>query len=68
LYFNGEMVASHNFDYAPVSGKLGVGGNANSEDATPQGVFDELAIWSRPLSPAEITWLYNNGAGHAYPY
>jgi len=54
--------------YAPVSGKLGVGANANCQNATPQGVFDELAIWSRPLSSGEIALLYNNGAGRAYPY
>jgi len=68
LYFNGAVVASANFGYAPVSGKLGVGANANCQDATPQGVFDELAIWSRPLSAGEIALLYNNGAGRAYPY
>jgi hypothetical protein len=68
LYFNGAAVSSANFGYAPVSGKLGVGANANCQDATPQGVFDELAIWSRPLSPAEIDLLYNNGTGRAYPY
>ena len=68
LYFNGEAVSSANFGYAPVSGKLGVGANANCQNATPQGVFDELAIWSRPLSPAEIDLLYNNGTGCAYPY
>jgi hypothetical protein len=68
LYFNGAVVSSANFGYAPVSGKLGVGANANCQDATPQGVFDELAIWSRPLSAGEIALLYNNGAGRAYPY
>ena len=68
LYFNGAAVSSANFGYAPVSGKLGVGANANCQDATPQGVFDELAIWSRPLSPAEIDLLYNDGTGRAYPY
>jgi hypothetical protein len=68
LFVNGAMVASHNFDYAPVSGKLGVGANANCDDATPQGIFDELVIWSRPLSQDEITLLYNNGSGRAYPY
>lgn len=31
------------------------------------GVFDELAVWNRTLSPSEITTLYNGGAGRFYP-
>ena len=26
-------------------------------------VFDEVAVWSRPLTPGEVRALYNNGAG-----
>lgn len=32
------------------------------------GKFDELGVWTRALSGAEITELYNAGAGLAYPY
>lgn len=32
------------------------------------GRIDELGIWSRVLSGAEITELYNGGAGLAYPF
>lgn len=31
------------------------------------GTIDEVAIWQRALSDAEITLLYNGGAGLAYP-
>lgn len=32
------------------------------------GVLDEIGIWSRALSGAEITSLYNGGAGLQYPF
>lgn len=32
------------------------------------GQMDEVGIWSRGLTPAEITQLYNGGAGLAYPF
>lgn len=33
---------------------------------TPYIYIDQLAIWSRVLTQAEITWLYNSGSGRAY--
>lgn len=32
------------------------------------GVIDEPAIWSRALSPTEVSQLYNGGAGLQYPF
>ncbi len=32
------------------------------------GQVDELAIWNRALSAAEVTQLYNSGAGKQYPF
>ena len=32
------------------------------------GRIDELGVWGRVLSPAEISELYNAGAGLAYPF
>lgn len=32
------------------------------------GMVDELALWSRVLTDAEVTELYNSGAGEAYPF
>jgi hypothetical protein len=32
-----------------------------------QGTIDEVAIWSRELSAAEVTELYGGGSGFAYP-
>lgn len=30
------------------------------------GLLDEVSFWKRTLTPDEITWLYNSGAGRAY--
>ena len=32
------------------------------------GMIDEVGVWARALSGAEITALYNSGAGLAYPF
>ncbi|NTW32175.1 MAG: LamG domain-containing protein [Bacteroidetes bacterium] len=32
------------------------------------GAIDEIGIWSRALTPAEVTSLYNNGTGLQYPF
>jgi len=32
------------------------------------GRIDELAMWKRMLTPAEITYLYNSGNGLTYPF
>jgi hypothetical protein len=42
--------------------KIGTGGVNELWD----GVIDEVAFYKRVLTPAERTWLYNNGAGHSY--
>ncbi len=33
-----------------------------------QGIIDEIGIWNRVLSQADVTRLYNNGDGLAYPF
>jgi len=32
------------------------------------GMLDECAVWSRELTAAEVTTLYNSGAGLTYPF
>lgn len=32
------------------------------------GIVDEVGIWNRALTPAEVTALYNNGNGRQYPF
>lgn len=43
--------------------KVGADVSASNWD----GIVDELGIWSRALTPSEVTSLYNAGAGLAYP-
>lgn len=47
--------------------ELGSGDN-NSSGARIDGWEDEVGIWSRALSPSEITTLYNGGSGLQYPF
>lgn len=45
-----------------------IGRAANVAGAYFQGRIDEVGIWSRALSGAEITQLYNSGNGLTYPF
>ena len=63
LYLNGVVAASLAFDYRPVSGRLGVGKHTDPNTGASEFLADELAIWSRNLSAAEVAQLYNNGSG-----
>ena len=44
-----------------------IGQEANREGYF-QGLIDEMGVWNRALSDAEITQLYNNGNGISYPF
>ncbi len=55
------------------SGTQSIGGTAMSVGATggtlhTSAYMDEIGVWSRALSGAEVTSLYNSGAGLAYPF
>ena len=41
---------------------------SDNADADLDGFMDEWGVWSRVLSDAEITELYNSGAGLSYPF
>lgn len=47
--------------------KIDTDQSANARDGF-DGNIDEFGVWSRALSGAEITELYNGGAGIQYPY
>jgi len=46
---------------------LNIGSHTNTA-AQMSGAIDELGYWHKVLSAAEITQLYNGGAGLAYPF
>lgn len=37
-------------------------------DGYLNGILDEVGVWSRKLTSAEVTSLYNSGSGLAYPF
>lgn len=47
---------------------LAIGRFLNDAAASIEGTIDEPAIWSRALSSAEVTSLYNSGSGLQYPF
>jgi hypothetical protein len=42
--------------------------SSNFDRGLKSYAIDEVGIWSRPLSAAEIAQLYNGGAGKFYPF
>jgi len=53
-YYNGVVVGTFNSNPPP--------------DRPIKGLIDECGIWSRALTGAEITTLYDGGAGLTYPF
>ena len=49
------------------SNNLTLGRQNNATNYT-NGVVDEVGIWSRALTSAEVTTLYNAGSGNQYPF
>lgn len=43
-------------------------GNRVAGDRYAIGTIDEIGVWSRALTPVEITQLYNNDKGLSYPF
>jgi len=71
LYVDGALVSSAFFDYAAgfeASTSLGIGYMAynHNPDYYYDGLLDEVALYSRALSEAEIIDHWNDGAGKSY--
>ena len=70
LYINGTLAAQTNTTLIPVGildptrePSIGIGNSGvSSDDFSFDGKIDELAIYSRALSPQEIQRIYNSGA------
>lgn len=43
-------------------------GRDNFDASKLDGRMDEVGIWTRALSPSEVSQLYNSGSGLAYPF
>ena len=67
-YLNGASVASGlaSGDGAGQSDAFNVGRNDNASNYSSAS-YDEMGIWTRALTAAEASQLYNGGAGLPYP-
>lgn len=56
--------AAHSAGIFDGTGTFRIGGDSFAENF--DGLVDQVGIWKRLLTGAEITWLYNSGAGRSY--
>ena len=64
LYLNGSFAIEHTLTTAAPIAETGgfvIGGHRAGTGRNYDGLIDEVAIWNRVLTPAEITSLYNSG-------
>jgi Concanavalin A-like lectin/glucanases superfamily len=66
-YSNGEFLASTEQNMY-IDSSIGIGASSYLSDFFTNGKIDEVGVWSRALSQDEITYLYNTGNGHSYPF
>ena len=62
FYFNGSLVGWADvsaFPYSSMMDQIAIGTGGS-------GLIDEVGLWTRELSAAEVAWLYNGGAGLPY--
>ena len=71
LYLNGvsdatAVAATGSITTNTATKKIGVNENGNNQFWS--GNIDECGVWSRALTPDEVTELYNSGSGLSYPF
>jgi hypothetical protein len=69
-YLNGhsEISQSTSSNYLIESGETAIGRKGIDSTDYFDGMIDDVAIFSRALSPTEVTELYNSGDGRTYPF
>ena len=68
FYVNGISRGTANWNYDFTDGLWYIGRAQDVEGYFLNGTLDEVGVWNRALSGAEVTALYNSGAGIAYPF
>lgn len=70
LYVAGSNVATNSTSetLGAAGGSIHIGKLVYVSGDYYDGTLDEMGIWSRQLSDAEITSLYNSGTGLSYPF
>jgi len=67
FYVDGSFAASVAKSNPYEVTSIAMGGHLNGEEPL-NGRIDEVGVWNRALTGAEITSLYNAGAGKTYPF
>jgi hypothetical protein len=68
LHVNGSLIGTANWNYDFNQGLHYLGRPQDVSSFAARGRLDLLGVWSRALSGAEITELYNSGNGLTYPF
>ncbi|GAH87542.1 unnamed protein product, partial [marine sediment metagenome] len=69
LYKNGEEAASTSLPSLSTAGtNIYIGGHPSYFTRYVDATIDEVGIWNRSLTAEEISDLYNEGNGLAYPF
>lgn len=70
LYWNGSLISTQSLSGAlnTTGTTLRFGAAVNGGGTMNGGTVDEVGIWNRELSAAEVTLLYNGGNGVTYPF
>jgi hypothetical protein len=68
FYVNGASIGTANWNYNFTDGLYYFGRPQDTASFALNGTLDEVGAWNRALIQAEITSLYNAGAGRTYPF
>lgn len=66
FYVNGSLVYTGSLSMPSGVGKIYLGSNNAGSGGFYGGLIDEAGAWNRALTSAEVTELYNTGAGKQY--
>ncbi len=67
MYINGNLVNAGTSSIRPIGNTKPLTIGTNSDGNSPfDGKIDELGVWNRALTAAEVSQLYNSGTGNAY--
>ena len=67
-YVDGTLRITRTRTLSKGSGNMVIGNYPGQTGSAFQGIADEMGVWSRALSAAEVTTLYNGGSGLSHPF
>jgi hypothetical protein len=69
MYLNGSLLytdPAFSSNYSTYTTRFSIGNFNNGQFSSAN--VDEVGVWNRVLTSAEVTQLYNSGAGLQYPF